>query len=95
MGENLYLYLAISNIAVSSALIREEENVQKLTIPAGIPRSRGQLPKDGKDSFHIIGRFQETLSLLPSALHHRHDKPTNKQDDEQVRCSRTTHSMGN
>ena len=34
MGEKLYLYLAISNIAVSSALIREEENVQKPTIPA-------------------------------------------------------------
>ena len=29
MGEKLYLYLAVSNIAVSSALIREEENVQK------------------------------------------------------------------
>ena len=29
MREKLYLYLAISNIAVSSALIREEGNVQK------------------------------------------------------------------
>ena len=29
MGEKLYLYLAVSNIAVSSTLIREEENVQK------------------------------------------------------------------
>ena len=27
MGEKLYLYLAISNIVVSSALIREERNV--------------------------------------------------------------------
>ena len=27
MGEKLHLYLAVSNIAVSSALIREEENV--------------------------------------------------------------------
>ena len=27
MGENLYLYLAVSNTAVSLALIREEENV--------------------------------------------------------------------
>ena len=29
MGEKLYLYLVVSNIAVSSTLIREEENVQK------------------------------------------------------------------
>ena len=29
MGEKLYLYLEISNTAVSSALIREEGNVQK------------------------------------------------------------------
>ena len=30
MGEKLYLYLVMSSIAVSLALIREEENVQKL-----------------------------------------------------------------
>ena len=30
MGEKLYLYLAVFNTAVSSTLIREEENVQKL-----------------------------------------------------------------
>ena len=29
MGEKLYLYLAVSNIAVSSALIKEEGNTQK------------------------------------------------------------------
>ena len=30
MGEKLYLYLVVSNTLVISALIREEENVQKL-----------------------------------------------------------------
>ena len=30
MGEKLYLYLVMSNTLVSSVLIREEENVQKL-----------------------------------------------------------------
>ena len=30
MGEKLYLYLVVSNTAMSSALIRKEENVQKL-----------------------------------------------------------------
>ena len=29
MGDKLYLYLAVSNTAVSSALIREEGNIQK------------------------------------------------------------------
>ena len=29
MGQKMYLYLAISNTAISSALIREEGNVQK------------------------------------------------------------------
>ena len=61
----------------------------------GIPRSKGKLPKDGKDSFRIGGRSQETLSLLPSTLHHHHVRPTNKKDNEQDRCSRMTHSMGN
>ena len=30
MGEKLYLYLVVSNTLVSSVLIKEEENVQKL-----------------------------------------------------------------
>ena len=30
MGEKLYLYLAVSNTAVSSTLIKEEQKVQKL-----------------------------------------------------------------
>ena len=29
-GEKLYLYLAVSNTAVSSALIKKEENIQNL-----------------------------------------------------------------
>ena len=29
VGEKLFLYLAVSNTAISSALIREERNVQK------------------------------------------------------------------
>ena len=36
MGEKLYLYLVVSNTAVSSALIREEENVQKPVCYTGL-----------------------------------------------------------
>ena len=90
IGEKLFLYLAVSNTTVSSALIKEEGNVQP-----GIPRSRGKLSKDGKDSFHIVGCFRKASSLFPSTPHRRHNKPTHKKDNDQDRCSKTTHSMGN
>ena len=61
----------------------------------GIPRSKGKLSKDGKDSFRIVGHFRKTLSLFPSTPHRRHNKPTHKKDNDQDRCSKTTHSMGN
>ena len=90
MREKLYLYLAISNIAVSSALIREEGNVQK-----SVYNTRGKLPKDGEDSFRIVGCFQKAPSLFPSTPYCCHDRPAHKKDDEQDRCSRMTYSMGN
>ena len=73
---------------------RRERLEASLLYQPGIPRSRGKLSKDGKDSFHIIGRFQKTLSLFPSTPYHRHDRPTYKKDNEQDKCSRMTHSMG-
>ena len=36
MGEKLYLYLVMSNTAISSALIREEENVHKPVCYTGL-----------------------------------------------------------
>ena len=72
---------------------RRERLEANLLYQPGIPGSRSKLPKDGKDTFRIIG--QKTLSLLPSTRRHHHDRPTYKKDDEQDRCSMTTHSMGN
>ena len=60
----------------------------------GIPRSKGKLSKDGKDSFRIIGRFKKAPSLFLSTPHHLHDRPTHKKHNEQDRCSKTTHSIG-
>jgi len=36
---------------------RRERSEASLLYQPGIPRSKGKLSKDGKDSFHIIGRF--------------------------------------
>ena len=74
---------------------RRECPEASLLYQLSIPGSRSKLPKDGKDSFRIIGRLQKTSSLLPSTPYCRHDRPTHKKNDEQDRGNRTTHSIGN
>ena len=73
---------------------RREHPKASLLYQSGIPRSRGKLSEDRKNSFRIIGLFQKAPSLFPSTPYYRHDKPTHKKDDEQDRCSRTTRSIG-
>ena len=73
---------------------RRESLEASLLYQPGIPRSRGKLSKDGKDSFCIVGCFQKAPSLFPSTPYCRHDRPTHKKDDEQGRRSRKTHSIG-
>ena len=73
---------------------RKEHLEASLLYQPSISRSISKLPKDGKDSFRIIGRLDKTPSLLPSTPHCHHDRPAHKKDDEQDRCNRTTHSMG-
>ena len=74
---------------------RKELPEASLLYQLGIPKSIGKLSKDGKYSFHIIGHFRKALSLFPSTPHRRHNKPTHKKDNDQDRCNKTTHSMGN
>ena len=83
--------------AVSLALIRKKRECPEASLlyQPGIPESKIKLPKDGKDSFRIIGCLQKTSSLLPSTPYCRHDRPTHKKDDEQDRGNKTTHSIGN
>ena len=98
MGEKLYLYLAISNTAVSSALIREERNVQKPVYYTNqaFQGAEANYPRMEKIAFTLLVASRK---LCPYFQVHSiivmTNKPTNKQDDEQDRCSRTTHSMGN
>ena len=50
---------------------RRERLEASLLYQPGIPGSKSKLPKDGKDSFRIIGRLQKTSSLLPNTPYHR------------------------
>ena len=74
---------------------RRERTEARLLHQLGISRCRGKLPKDGKDSFRIIGHLQKTPSLFASTPHCRHAKPTHKKDDEQDRRNKMTYLMGN
>ena len=74
---------------------RRECSEASLLYQSGIPRSRSKLPKDGKDSYHIINCLQKDPSLFPSTPHHCHNGLTHKKNDEQDRRGRTIHLMGN
>ena len=89
MGEKLYLYFVVTNTAVSSALIREEENVQKPVYYTN------QAFQGVEANYPRMEKIAFALLVASRKLHRRNDKATNKEDDEQDRCSRTTHSMGN
>ena len=56
IGENMYLYLAMSNTAISSALAREEETVQKPVYytSQGFPRAEANYPKLDKIAFALV-----------------------------------------
>ena len=57
IGEKLYLYLVVSNTCskFGTNQRRKKRTEARLLHQPSISRCRGKLPKDGKDSFHIIG----------------------------------------
>ena len=65
-GEELYLYLAVSPHAVSSALIRKEGKVQKpVYYTSRALRGAEVISANGKIGFCINNGFQEVKTLLP------------------------------
>ena len=56
MGEKLYLYLAVSNTAMSSTLIREEQKVQKLVYDTSqaFQGAKANYPKMEKIAFALL-----------------------------------------
>ena len=89
----------LSSIQHCSKFITDQKRKEcpkvSLLYQRGIPRSRGKLPRDEKDSFRIIDCLQKAPSLFLSTPHHRHDGPTHKKDNEQDRRNRMAYSMGN
>lgn len=87
MGEKLFLYLVVSNTALSLALIREEGNVQKPVYytSQAFQGAEASYPRMEKIAFALLVTFRKLC----------HDRPAHKKYDERDRCNRTTHSMGN
>ena len=74
-GEEIFLYLAVSLAAVSAALIKEEEKVQKLVYYASraLRRAEERYPPMEKLAFASDGNSQ-TQAILPSPYGSRLDR---------------------
>ena len=96
-GEELYLYLAVSPTAVSSALILRgrKMTVTRLLYKSSAQRGRGKIPTYGKASICPGDGGQKTSPILPSPHNSIAHQPPTAEGDEQTRRSRTTHSVVN
>ena len=80
IGEELFLYLAVTPHAISSALIREEEKMQKPVYytSKALRGAEGRYPLIEKLAFALITasrKFQEVETLLPSTCNQCYDRP--------------------
>ena len=85
LGEELYLYLAITPHAVSSALIREKGRVQKPVYytSRALKGAEARYPQIEKLAFAlIIASRKLRQALLPSSHYQRHDGPPAKESNE-------------
>uniref|UniRef100_A0A2N9INV2 Uncharacterized protein n=1 Tax=Fagus sylvatica TaxID=28930 RepID=A0A2N9INV2_FAGSY len=73
-GEELYLYLAVSSSAVSLALIREEERVQKPVYytSRALKGAEERYSNMEKLAFRLADRIKETQAILPGPLNSGH-----------------------
>ena len=94
-GEELYLYLAVSQAAISAALVREEDGSQRpVYFTRNAPRGRGEVPSDGEIGFRFDNRSTKTQTILPSAYHRCLDGQTLEKSYEQSRGSRKNGLVG-
>ena len=92
-GEELYLYIAVSQAAVSAALVREEEGTQRpvyfvskafrLFCKQGVPGRRREVPPDGKASLRTSNGSTEAQALLPGSHYYSFDGPALEKSNEQ------------
>ena len=94
-GEELFLYLAVSQIVVSLALIREElgSKASFLHKPS-FPGGRSKILEDRKASLYLDCCIKEAPSLLLSTQDTGDDGPTIAKGHGQARCSRKNGLIG-
>ena len=90
------MYLAISQAAISSALIHEESKVQRLVyyISQAFQDAKNEVPMDGEDGLFLDRRFEKTPSIFLSSHLHGNDRSANLKSHEQTRCSRAYGLVG-
>jgi hypothetical protein len=84
-GEVLYLYLAVSPMAISTALIREDKGIQKPVyfVSKALHRAEERYPQIEKLAFHSRYGLKEASAILSSSHHPGpHGIPTQKGDAE-------------
>ena len=84
MGEELFLYLAVTLHAVSSALIKEEGKVQKPVYytSRALKGAEGRISTNRKASFRTYHGFQEAKALLLSPYNQCYDRPLAQESHE-------------
>ena len=96
-GEDLFLYLAVSQMAISFGpnSWKEQDPTVGLLPKSSFSRGWEEVPKDGEIGTCFTHHFEEASSILSSSGHHRNDGPTHKKVYKQARCSRMHGLMGN
>jgi hypothetical protein len=84
-GEVLYLYLAVSPTAISAALIREDDGVQKVVyfVSKSTAWSKGEVSSNQEAGIRSHYSIEEASAILPSSHHSSpHRVPTKEGDAE-------------
>ena len=83
--EELYLYIAVSQVAVNAALVRKEEGAQRPVyfISRGILKGRREVPPNGEVSLHTSNGSTKAQVVLTSPYHHSLDGPALEKGHEQ------------
>ena len=84
-GEELYLYIAVSQAAVSAVLVREEERAQRPVyfVNRAFRGAEERYPIDGEVSLRVGNDSAKTQAVLPGQYHHSLDGSAPEKGHEQ------------
>ena len=96
-GEELYLYIAVSQAAVNAALSKRRGRLAttRLFHKQSVPRSGRKIPPDGEIGFCAYNRGAETQTMFPSPYNRSSNGPTLEESNEQPRGNREIGLVGN